>query len=194
MKTLVHLGCGRKKLDAATLLEGCGFAAREPYQVVHLDQDARLAPDVVCTLGVDPLPFSENSVDVLLAWHVLEHVGRQGEAAAWFQCFEEAYRVLVPGGLFLIGCPYYTGIWAWSDPTHTRAISEHSFVFFSQDAYRVPGSMISPYRLRCDLPITPIPGLPKGWDLTTNRDPKDVMIRVALTARKPFVPWWEDPS
>lgn len=189
---ILHVGCGRKKRDATALMASCGLGGDwSDAEVMHLDADARLEPDVVCTLGDEPIPLPDNSVDLIVAWHVLEHVGKQGESAAWFRCWEELYRVLVPGGWIYGESPYYSSIWAWSDPTHTRAISEHSFIFFAQAAYRVDGSMISPYQIHCDFSWVGLEGMPKGWALISDRhEPKVQSIRFALGAIKPLKPWW----
>jgi SAM-dependent methyltransferase len=194
---ILHVGCGRKKLGAADLLASVGLSMPSEdiasTTVVHLDAAAHLEPDILCELGFHAIPLEDNSIDVVIAWHVLEHIGKQGESAAWFRAFEELYRVLKPSGWLYGECPYYTSIWAWSDPTHTRAISEHSFIFFAQDSYRIPGSMISPYRIATDFVPMGIAGMERGWAVLPDaRDPKSASIRFALAARKPLTPWWED--
>src|SRR6185369_14175754 len=132
-----------------TLVLGSGRTASGPDRVT-LDADARLWPDVVCTLGKDPLPFADDHFDAATAVHVLEHIGKQGETSEWFQFWEELYRVLKPSGLLAIEAPLYSSVWAWADPTHVRALSPEAFAFFDQDNYRIAGSSISPYRVRCD--------------------------------------------
>jgi hypothetical protein len=109
-----------------------------------------------------------------------------------FSFWEDLYRVLKPKGWLYAECPHYTGIWAWSDPTHTRAISEHSFTFFNQDAYRIPGSMISPYRVQCDFQFASVGAMSEGFKVLTAQDARDKALRFALAARKPLKPWWED--
>lgn len=195
MKTILHVGCGRKRFDAPTLLGVVGLQLEDAdgYRVVHLDADPQLTPDVVCRLGDDPIPMEDDSVDLVIAWHVLEHIGYQGDARAWFRAFEELYRVLTPNGLLYGESPSYDSIWAWSDPTHTRAISEHSFVFFMQDAYRQAGSIISPYRIQADFGWAGLPGMPQGHAIiSAPGDARDRNVRFSMLARKPFRPWWED--
>jgi len=191
---VLHVGCGRKRYDWPQLAEYVGLDSSQPAATVtHLDADARLNPDLVCTLGVNPIPMADDSADVIVAWHILEHVGQQGKTDEWFFAFEEIYRVLKPGGWLYAESPYYTGIWAWSDPTHTRALSEHSFIFFAQDAYRCEGSMISPYRIRCDFRQYVMPRLPKGFLVYADpTDRRNTFLRFALQAIKPLKPWWED--
>lgn len=169
---ILHLGCGRV---GKNLPEYAGA------EIVTLDADARLEPDVVCDLGWQPIPFEPDSFDVAVAIHVLEHIGRQGETAEWFDFWEDLYRVLKPGGLLRFESPLYSSVWAWADPSHTRALSPESFVFFNQDAYRIPGSSISPFRIRCD--FEPI------GELVV----RDGNFGGALRARKPLRPWWEAP-
>ncbi len=191
---VLHVGCGRKKWQAADLLPYVGLSladAPESIHVTHLDAETLLEPDLVCRLGTDMIPAADASFDVVIAWHVLEHIGRQGDAAEWFYAFEELYRVLIPGGLLYGESPYYTGIWAWSDPTHARAISEYSFLFFGQDNYTV-NSAISPYRINCDFALASMTGIDKGWTVITDpANPANQMIRFALAAKKPLAPWWE---
>lgn len=160
--------------------------------MVTLDADPQLAPDVVCTLGVDPLPFADDSVDHAIAVHVLEHIGRQGETDGWFFFWEELYRVLRSGGTLAFESPLYSSVWAWADPTHTRALSPQAFVYMSQDSYRLAGSAISPYRIRCDFaPAGPYEGL---RDVNPDIAALEMRshFRGTLVAKKPLRPWWED--
>lgn len=191
-QTILHLGCGLKKWPAAELLPYVGLSMDVAgAEIIHADADPDLTPDMVCDLGHDAITLSDNSVDTILAWHVLEHVGQQGEAEQWFRAWEEMYRVLKPGGMLYGESPYYDGIWAWSDPTHTRVISEHSFVFFNQDSYRIESSAISPYRLTCDFQWLGFTGMERGWAVITDpKDSRNRMIRFALQAIKPLTPWW----
>ncbi len=179
MKTL-HLGCGRKKHQ--------DFGG----EVVTLDADARLEPDVVCTLGVERMPFADDEFDQAVAVHVLEHIGRQGETAGWFLFWEELYRVLKPGGTLTFESPLYTSVWAWADPSHARALSPQAFVFMSQDSYRFKDSAISPFRIACDfLPIQPFEGIQDGNPDVAAFEPAS-HFRGILQAIKPLKPWWTD--
>lgn len=190
---VLHVGCGRKKYNWPELAAYVDLDSSQQGEVTHLDADGRLNPDLVCKLGRDPIMIAENRADVIIAWHVLEHIGKQGQRREWFKAIQELYRVLKPGGFLYGECPYYSGIWAWSDPTHTRAISEHSFIFFSQDAYRIEGSMISPYRIGVDFQFMPMPAMPKGYLVYADpTDRRNTFIRFALQAIKPLKPWWQD--
>ncbi len=168
MRRTLHLGCGRKTLDVRI------------GDVVTLDADEKCNPDVVCVLGRDELPFPENHFDAAVAIHVLEHIGRVGETWGWFFFWEELYRVLKPGAELQFESPLWSSVWAWADPSHVRPLSPEALGFFDQANYRIKGSAISPYRIRCDFVA-----LPPYID-TMNGN-----FRGVLRARKPLRPWWE---
>lgn len=183
VRTVLHLGCGRKQLPVAT-----GVFA------INLDADARLKPDVVCCLGKDPIPLADNSVDEAVAIHVLEHIGKQGETGEWFAFWEDLYRVLKPGGLLAFESPLHTSVWAWADPSHTRVLSPESFVYLSQDSYRLPGSGISPFRISCDFVSTqPFEGVRDTNEHVAAIEPAS-HFRGVVEARKPLRPWWADAA
>jgi len=80
----LHLGCGNRKLD--------GF--------VNVDVRDEVAPDIVASVrNLDPV--GENSIDLIYACHVLEHVPRPELA----ETLAEWYRVLKPGGVLRISVP-----------------------------------------------------------------------------------------
>ncbi len=175
---LLHLGCGRKGRDFGE--------CSEPAEVITLDAEAHLSPDIVCTLGRDPIPLPDNSIDAAVAVHVLEHIGRQGETAEWFHFWEELYRVLRPDGELHFTSPMWSSVWCWADPQHVRALSPQAFVFFAQDSYRVPDSAISPYKIRCDFePSVRFESIPGASS-------EEESFRGVLKAIKPLKPWWED--
>lgn len=194
--TVLHVGCGRRKtLDQLGL--SLGYPDGTPYPgaitLVNLDMRETVQPDLVCELGKQVIRASDNSFDAVVAMHILEHIGQQGQLKEWFFAFEELYRVLKPNGVIRFECPYATSIWAWADPTHTRAISEYAFLYFNQDAYREKGSAIPDYRPKFDFILT-------DWKLkgdTTNpevyaREGETSFMVGSLVARKPFRPYWED--
>ena len=194
VQTILHLGCGRKKWAAPDLLRYVGLSMPvDDARVIHVDADPRLEPDLVCDVGFKPLEIEDNSVDCVIAWHMLEHIGQTGDTELWFAAWEDIYRVLKPSGFLYAESPYYDSIWAWSDPTHVRALSEHSLIFFSQASYRIQENMISPYRIRADFQWARMPGLDKGWAVITDpTDPRNRMLRFAMAPIKPFRGWWED--
>ncbi len=83
--------------------------------------------DVVWDLEKFPWPFPDNSVDEIVCNHYIEHT------KDLISFMQELHRIMVPGGQALIRAPYYNSMRAWQDPTHTRAISEATFLYYNQD-------------------------------------------------------------
>lgn len=77
---------------------GCGYATYKASNVINLD--AYGTPQILWDLGDPrPLPLPDNSVDFVLANHILEHVPN------WWHCFEECARVLKIGGRMEVWVP-----------------------------------------------------------------------------------------
>ena len=183
---ILHIGSGRKGKDLPIL-------ADYDAEIITLDEDDRLEPDIVCSLGTQAIPLSDNSIDQVVAWHVLEHIGRQGETKEWFLFWEEIYRILIPDGQLQFECPLHSSLWAWSDPSHTRALSPYSFLFFDQDSYRITGSAITPFRINCDFKSLGFEGVADGNEQIKQQE-KVSHFRGVLQARKPLNPWWNSNS
>jgi len=192
--TVLHLGCGRRKGHAASgfALTIPGTGAPYPGAITWIDLDGNpdVTPDVVCVLGVDPIPLADDTVDFALASHVIEHIGEIGKVEGWFYFWEEVYRVLKPGGKVQFECPYYASCWAWADPTHIRAISTETFIYLNQDAYTVGGS-IPDYRPPFDFELSNVHlRADEGNAEIAAREPVS-FINGTLTARKPLNKYWE---
>jgi SAM-dependent methyltransferase len=191
--TALDLGCGRRKADyqlAAYGPDGQPYAC--DWRVLRLDASPEVQPDLLCVLGRDRIDLPDDSVHVALAMHVLEHIGRQGETAEWFHFWQELYRVMVPGGRVQLECPLASSLWAWADPTHTRALNEYSFLYLNQDAYRCGGS-IPDYRIQCDfVPVTEWARVPDAGNEDVRQKEAVSFLQGTLAARKPLKPWWED--
>ena len=194
--TILHLGCGRKRTLDAIGLTALKTQDGQPYlgavNLINLDMLPQVHPDVLCELGKDRIDLPDDSVDVVLALHVLEHVGYQGEIGPWFQMWSELYRVLRPGGFVKFECPYYSSMWAWADPTHTRAISEMTFLYLNQDAYAEPGTAMPDYRPNFDFVVPePLEIIPDHTNANVRERESVSFIRGRVQARKPLRPYWE---
>jgi SAM-dependent methyltransferase len=73
-----------------------------------------------------PWPFKDNSVGVLRAQDILEHLKDP------IHVMKEAYRVLAPGGYFMINVPSTDGRGAFQDPTHVSFWNENSFWYYTK--------------------------------------------------------------
>jgi len=126
------------------LLLGCGHQRKKELHInndpdwqnlVTLDFNEAVNPDVVHDLEDIPLPFADHSIDEIHAYEVLEHVGAQGDWRFFFEQFNDFHRILKPGGHFYASVPMWNSAWAWSDPGHKRVISQKSLIFLSQENY-----------------------------------------------------------
>ena len=106
-------------------------------ELTTLDMDKSCDPIVVHDLNELPYPFPDNQFTEIHAYEVLEHCGRQGDYRFFFDQFTELHRILKPGGYLIGTCPNWDGVWAWSDPGHTRVISPSSLTFLSQAEYEL---------------------------------------------------------
>lgn len=80
--------------------------------------------DVNCDLD-QRWPFEDNSVGVIRAHDILEHLDP-------IHAMNEAYRVLVPNGVMDILVPSTRGEGAWCDPTHKSFWNKRSFRYYTE--------------------------------------------------------------
>ncbi len=79
-------------------------------------------------------PTDDNTVDYILASHVLEHIPAGADR---IHVFNEAWRVLKPGGRFEVKLPLViteNGLSSWhsiADPTHVSFWCRESFHYFT---------------------------------------------------------------
>ncbi len=71
-------------------------------------------------------PLADNSVGVIRAMDAIEHLKDP------IHVMNEAYRVLAPGGFFLIQVPSTDGRGAFQDPTHVSFWNENSFWYYTR--------------------------------------------------------------
>ena len=102
---------------------GGGLNPYPDYVSVDLRKDA----DIVHDLN-DGIPLTDNTVGVLNASHILEHLTDKTKIMA------EIHRVLAPGGWAFIQIPSTDGRGAFQDPTHVSYWNENSFLYYT-DAY-----------------------------------------------------------
>jgi len=128
MELLVGAGSKREK-------HLCRPGHKDWTGLVTLDMNADHKPDVVWDLNKRPLPFEDNTFDEIHAYEVLEHLGQQGDFKAFFEEWNEWWRILKPGAQIFATSPMWNSIWAWGDPGHTRIMSVGSLVYLNQPEY-----------------------------------------------------------
>lgn len=86
--------------------------------------DRRETADVVADLN-DGIPLPDNSVGVLNASHIIEHLVDKTKIMT------EIHRVLAHGGWAFIDVPSTDGRGAFQDPTHVSYWNENSFLYYT---------------------------------------------------------------
>ena len=80
--------------------------------------------DVICDLSKPNWPWSDSSVLEIVAHDIIEHLPDK------ILTMNEAWRVLIPGGLFRILVPTTDGRGAFQDPTHVSYWNRNSFWYY----------------------------------------------------------------
>lgn len=113
MTIKLQLGSGYKKIN--------GF--------VNIDNDDLVNPDY--NIDLDDvnikLPFPDNSVNEIVAHHILEHIGD-----GFIPLMKELYRVAEDGCVFDIVAPHFQHEVYYGDPTHKRPITVNGMSLFSK--------------------------------------------------------------
>ncbi len=101
------------------------IGAGQTYIPGFINIDISDKADVTLDLGVDMLPFEDDSVDLVFTYHTLEHI------PDYLFVLSEIHRVLKHGGRVLVGLPYVTLTeYHLVNPYHLHNFNEYSFEFF----------------------------------------------------------------
>lgn len=111
MALKINLGAGYKKID--------GF--------LTIDDDPLTNPDYLLNIEKDKLPFENNSVEYVIAHHILEHIGE-----GFIPLMKELHRVCAHGAIIDILAPHHFHELFYNDPTHRRPITVESMKLFSK--------------------------------------------------------------
>jgi predicted SAM-dependent methyltransferase len=95
--------------------------------VVNVDIVALPEVDVVHDLDVRPWPWEDASVQAIGAQDLFEHV------ADPVGFMTESHRVLEAGGTLHIKSPHYRHMDAFTDPTHRRFCTPHTWDYWIKD-------------------------------------------------------------
>lgn len=83
--------------------------------------------DVAHDLDTAPWPWGDSQFSEIVALDVVEHL--KVDVNVWL---DECWRILKPGGLLYVRVPHYTNINAYTDPTHRRFFTEHTFDYWDK--------------------------------------------------------------
>lgn len=132
--------------DSTHLDLGSGSKPRNPFfatRVVALDLELKKVdqPSNAKSLTLvnhnlsEPLPFSDDSIDSVSAFDLLEHVIRVENVGKkvkypFINLMDEIFRVLKPDGLFISLTPSFPSPQAFEHPTHVNFISKGTLSYF----------------------------------------------------------------
>jgi SAM-dependent methyltransferase len=119
--------------DQKVLELGCGQKKIVPHST-SVDLNPRSRADVIHDLNRFPYPFADDSFDLVIAEHVLEHLDNV------IAVVEEVHRICRPHALFCVEVPHFSNAEFFTDPTHRHAFSTRSFDYF------VPGTDLNAFR------------------------------------------------
>jgi glycosyltransferase involved in cell wall biosynthesis len=94
----------------------------------YITLDQRETAHVVCDLN-NGIPLPDNSVGVLNASHIIEHLRDP------IKTMREIHRVLAHGGWAFIEVPSTDGRGAFQDPTHVSYWNENSFLYYTNSYF-----------------------------------------------------------
>lgn len=171
------------KLDLA-----CGNTPMEGYIGVDLT-----SPHAHIQLDLMKLwPWEDNSVEAMHCSHFIEHIptcwcryDTRTTKDPFFWFFDEAYRVIEPGGLFRLQWPALRSVRAFQDPTHRRFIPLESMLYLNAKWRKQVN--VSHYNVLCDWVIVQA-GCTVGEE-GASQDPRiwgsESDLWAVLEARKP---------
>ena len=121
----LDIGCGTKKQPGYV-----GMDKRDVQSVdIVWDIESVIDPPFYAKrLGAksELWPFKDNTVDMLLVSHVLEHIKPWG----MIDIFNEMWRVVKPVSQVFIGVPHGLSSGQIQDPTHISPFNEATFQYF----------------------------------------------------------------
>jgi predicted SAM-dependent methyltransferase len=141
---------------------GAGPGTTKEEGIVRIDIVPEWA-DLVLNIAKEKLPFEDNSVVLIEAHHILEHVQLNED---FLHVMKEVYRVLKKDGVIDITVPHKDSEMAFDCFQHTRFFNENSFMNFYSNPYAKEM------------------GIPQFKCLVAEKRPKDAGFEVHTTLQK----------
>ena len=110
--------------DAIRLNLGAGYNYKHGF--INIDKDDKYKIDLKLDLEEAKLPYEDNSVEIIYASHVLEHIKN------YIPLMKEIHRVLKNEGILYILVPEFPCESAVADPTHVRFFVPASFYLWTK--------------------------------------------------------------
>lgn len=118
-----------------------GGTEAQPGFIV-MNTDPGIYVDICHDLETYPYPLPENSVDMLVAPDLIEHINPHRKGFIKFM--DECWRVLKVNGEFLIATPYAGSMAFYQDPTHCNPCNEATWSYF--DPMKIDGVLYRIYK------------------------------------------------
>lgn len=109
---VLDVGCGSRKLPGA---EGIDVVPSSDAEIIH-------------DLSSFPWPYNDNSFDVILMNHSLEHMDDV------LKTMTEVHRIAKKGAHIVIQVPHFRCLDAYVDPTHRHFFTSRSLDYFIQNS------------------------------------------------------------
>lgn len=107
---------------------GCGFKKLPGW--INVDSSPACAPDQLVDLERLPWPWADDSAELVLLSHVLEHLGESSRL--YLGILRELWRICRPDARIIITVPHPRHDDFLHDPTHVRAVTVESLSTLSQ--------------------------------------------------------------
>lgn len=108
---------------------GCG-GNRQPG-FIGLDIRPLETVDIVWDIEQFPWPLPDECVVLAMASHLVEHINPA--KFGFINFMNEVWRIMKPGGSFMISCPHGYSMGMLQDPTHCNFINENTWAYFDPD-------------------------------------------------------------
>lgn len=102
---------------------GCGNDYKKDY--INIDKNNDVKCDQIVDLENDVFPWEDNSVEEIVAKHLVEHIWKRD------RFMNECWRVLKQGGRMYIETPTAGTVAYWKDPTHISGWVEQTFRYYA---------------------------------------------------------------
>jgi len=109
---------------------------------VVMNSEPGPAVDICHDLEKYPYPIPDNSVDMLVAPDLVEHLNPHNKGFIKFM--DECWRILKINGQFLIATPYAGSTAYFQDPTHCNPCNEATWYYF--DPMKFDGALYRIYK------------------------------------------------
>ena len=165
MKKKIQSVLAKKKMSFVDI--GCG-ANKQGKDWFGIDYRKLDGVDLVQDLEKFPWGVPSESFNTAVSNHVAEHINpSHGIFISWMN---EVWRILKPGGDFLLSAPYATSPGMFRDPTHVNFLNEETWSYFDPEDMFYKGGLYHIY--------SPLP-----WKIKINTWHATGNLEVVLTKR-----------